>query len=251
MSICTSDRGPSKMDGACYHTYSDEAFDAFTKCCGSAPVAQVYDPKRLVEEDNTRGGCFVYCPTVDDGPSPSKLEKCLNAEIDSVRCDPFGFYSAADQVELAMEQAKDTGFCQACLADIADTVEPSTTDNETFVSELPPQSRQQRTRKTLFQKLPPQSRQQLTAKPLFQKLLAAQRPRIPSHQTLLRPLPLRQEPGLLQLQLQLLKRLVLMLLLECIKRISSHGRSDLLWELCYLRVQLLGCWSNLKGGIVR
>ncbi|OPB43812.1 hypothetical protein A0O28_0021300 [Trichoderma guizhouense] len=135
MSICTSDRGLSNMDGACYHTYSDKAFDAFTKCCGSAPVAQVYDPKRLVEEDDTRGGCFVYCPTVDDGPSPSKLEKCLNAEIDSVRCDPFGFYSAADQVELATEQAKDTGFCQACLADIADTVEPSTTDNETFVSE--------------------------------------------------------------------------------------------------------------------
>ncbi|KAL7794904.1 hypothetical protein V8C43DRAFT_321664 [Trichoderma afarasin] len=135
MSICTSDRGPSKMDGACYHTYSDEAFDAFTKCCGSAPVAQVYDHNRLVEEDNTRGGCFVYCPAVDDGPSPSKLEKCLNAEIDSVQCDPFGFYSAADQVELAREQAKDTGFCQACLADIAGTVEPSTTDNETFVSE--------------------------------------------------------------------------------------------------------------------
>ncbi|QYS97753.1 hypothetical protein H0G86_004971 [Trichoderma simmonsii] len=135
MSICTSDRGPSKMDGACYHTYSDEAFDAFTKCCGAAPVAQVYDHERLVEEDNTRGGCFVYCPTVDDGPSPSKLEKCLNAEIDSVQCDPFGFYSAADQVELAREQAKDTAFCQACLADIAGTVESSTTDEENLVSE--------------------------------------------------------------------------------------------------------------------
>ncbi|KAK0762732.1 hypothetical protein N5P37_005550 [Trichoderma harzianum] len=98
-------------------------------------VAQVYDHNRLVEEDNTRGGCFVYCPTVDDGPSLSKLENCLNAEIDSVQCDPFGFYSAADQVELAREQAKDTGFCQACLADIAGTVEPSTTDEENLVSE--------------------------------------------------------------------------------------------------------------------
>ncbi|KAF3073853.1 hypothetical protein CFAM422_004470 [Trichoderma lentiforme] len=135
MSICTSDQGPSKMDGACYHTYSDEAFDAFNKCCGPAPVAQVYDHNRLVEEDSTRGGCFVYCPTVEDGPSPSKLEKCLNAEIDFVRCDPFGLYSDADQVELARKQAKDTGFCQACLADIAGTLEPLTTDNETFVSE--------------------------------------------------------------------------------------------------------------------
>ncbi|KAK4067307.1 uncharacterized protein Triagg1_7750 [Trichoderma aggressivum f. europaeum] len=135
MSVCTSNQGASRMDGACYHTYSDEAFDAFQKCCGPAPVAQVYDPKRLVEEDSTPGGCFVYCPTVEDGPSPSKLEKCLNAEINFVRCDPFGFYSVADEVELARKQAKDDGFCQACLAEIAGTAEPSTTDEENLVSE--------------------------------------------------------------------------------------------------------------------
>ncbi|KAL6815293.1 hypothetical protein GGI42DRAFT_348256 [Trichoderma sp. SZMC 28013] len=135
MSICNSDRGPSSVDGGCYHTYSDEAFDAFKKCCGPAPVAQMFDLDRTVAEDYSRGGCFVYCPTVEDGPSPSELEDCLDAEIDFVRCDPFGLYSTADEVELAKEQAKDTGFCQACLADIAGTAEPTTTDNENFVSE--------------------------------------------------------------------------------------------------------------------
>ncbi|KAL6694325.1 hypothetical protein J3F84DRAFT_400111 [Trichoderma pleuroticola] len=125
MSICPiPPPGPLVPDGHCFNFSNniDRSMAAFKKCCGPAPVAQLFSDTALE--------CMVYCPIVKNGPSGEELFDCLAEELGESSC--IGSEPASpEDIKSASEAAKNTGICSLCLAGIQATKHTTTATKTT------------------------------------------------------------------------------------------------------------------------